>query len=135
MAEARSWKEVPWLHQGRTRQGVDCAGLIIVVAKALSLANYDTTDYQRRSHGRAFLQHFKDNMNQKPLLDAQPGDVILFRDRQFPCHCAIVAEANGQLTIIHGHVKSRKVVETRLDEGDWFERRVACFEFEDLEDG
>jgi cell wall-associated NlpC family hydrolase len=33
VSAARSWLGVPWRHQGRTRQGVDCAGLVVLVGR------------------------------------------------------------------------------------------------------
>lgn len=129
VAEARGWLGVPWKHQGRTRRGIDCAGLVILVGKALGVVDYDTTNYQRRTHSHDFLKHFRKNMKQKPITEAVPGDVILFRDKQFPCHSSIVAEIGGAMTIIHAHALRRKVIEERMDQGQWLERRVACFEY------
>jgi cell wall-associated NlpC family hydrolase len=43
IAAARSWLGVPWRHQGRTRQGVDCAGLVVLVGRGLGLDDYDTS--------------------------------------------------------------------------------------------
>jgi hypothetical protein len=59
IAAARSWLGVPWGHQGRTRQGVDCAGLVVLVGRGLGLADYDTTAYGRRLEGQGFVQHFR----------------------------------------------------------------------------
>lgn len=132
--EARKWLGVKWRHQGRTKLGIDCAGLIILVGKSLGLADYDTVNYQRRTHGTNFLNHFKMNMTQKPILDAEPGDVLLFRDNQFPCHSTIVSEIGGVQTIIHAHAFRRKVLEERLDQGDWMNLRVACFKYMGLDD-
>ena len=38
VAAARTWLGVPWRHQGRTRQGVDCAGLVVLVGRGLGPA-------------------------------------------------------------------------------------------------
>ena len=134
VAEARSWLDVPWQHQGRTRLGVDCAGLIVLVAKALGFSQYDSTSYQRRALGRDFMTHFRANMAQRPVADARPGDVLLFRDSAFPCHVTILAERGGVPTLIHAHAQRRRVVEEPLEQGDWMDRRVACFGFRELED-
>ena len=136
IAEARRWLDVPWKHQGRTRGGIDCAGLVILVGKTLGVVDYDTTNYQRRTHGHDFLNHFRKNMKEKPVINAIPGDVLLFRDKQFPCHSTIVGLTNdgSALTIIHAHALRRKVIEERLDQGDWMNLRVACFEYIGLED-
>lgn len=34
---ARSYIGVPWVHQGRTRRGLDCIGLVVVSARACGL--------------------------------------------------------------------------------------------------
>lgn len=132
VAEARTWLGTPWKHQGRTRLGVDCAGLIIVIAKALDLSDYDTTGYGRSPVPREFMREFEATMNRKPVGDTLPGDVLLFRDRQHTCHSALVADKGGSLTIIHAYASRRRVVEDRLDQGDWLARRSACFEFRGL---
>lgn len=134
ITEARKWLGVRWRHQGRTRLGIDCAGLVILVGKALGVVDYDTTNYQRRTHGTSFLQHFRMNMEEKAIVDVRPGDVLLFRDNQFPCHSTIVGEIGGALTIIHAHALLKKVLEERLDQADWMERRVACFEYRGIKD-
>lgn len=36
-AEFRGWLGVPWVHQGRTRHGIDCAGLIVCALGNLGL--------------------------------------------------------------------------------------------------
>lgn len=131
---ARGYLGTPWLHQGRTRLGVDCAGLVIVVARDLELSNYDTIDYQRRTTGQEFLRHFQANMRRLPIQDARPGDVMLFRDKQYPCHSTILGEKDGCTTIIHAHALRRKVVEDYLHQGDWQQRRVAAFRFHGIEE-
>lgn len=114
--------------------GIDCAGLVVKVGEELGLMAYDTTDYQRRVQGPGFLRHFRACMIEKAVGDAKPGDVMLFRDRQFPCHSTILGEKKGRLTIIHAHALHRKVVEEELEQGDWMQRRVACFSFPDVEE-
>ncbi len=132
VAEARSWLGAPWLHQGRTRRGIDCAGLITTVGKDLGLMTYDTLNYGRRTQGTAFLKHFQVQLDQKGLDEALPGDILLFRDGSFPCHASIVGERTGGHTIIHAHALMRKVVEDYLHQSDWLDRRVACFEYRGL---
>lgn len=132
---ARTWLDVPWTHQGRTRHGIDCAGLVIMVAHGLGLTDYvDNTAYQRRTSGYDFLLPFRENMVAQPVLAARPGDVLLFRDGAYPCHSALVAGDEGALTIVHAYARRRRVVEERLDQGDWLRRRVACFSFRGVGD-
>ncbi len=127
--EARSWIGVKWRHQGRTRQGIDCAGLIIKVAHGVGLSAFDYTSYQARPKGLEFLNIFRTHMDEKNVLDALPGDVLLFRDGPYLCHSAIVAELNNTPSIIHAYAITKKVVEERLNQGDWLSRRVTCFSY------
>lgn len=135
VAEAREWLGVRWQHQGRTRlHGIDCAGLVILVGNSLGLTDFDSTNYQRRTTGTKFMEPFKANMRWKPIPDAQPGDVLLFMTKLYPCHSAIVGERGGAMTIIHAHALRRKVIEERIDQGDWTKRWVACFEYIGVEE-
>lgn len=43
-AEFRTWLGVPWVHQGRTPHGVDCAGLIVCALQKLGLMPRDFPD-------------------------------------------------------------------------------------------
>jgi hypothetical protein len=80
VAVARTLLGVPCRHQGRTRQGVDCAGLVVLVGRGLGLADYDTTAYGRRPEGQGFVQHFRTAMDGLPLPKAGAGDVLVFAD-------------------------------------------------------
>ena len=116
--EARTWLGVRFRHQGRNRQGVDCAGLVIVIANQLGLTDFETKNYSRRTTGDPFVMHFHAaGMVEVPLSDIRPGDVVLTEDQHFPCHCGFVGEDRFGLTFIHAHGRRRKVVEQPL--ADW----------------
>lgn len=132
--EARSYLGTKWVHQGRTRQGVDCAGLVVRVGNGLGLIQYDRSDYQRNPNGSAFLHYFKDGGGvQKPILEAKPGDILVLREGAYPCHTALVGEKSTGLTIIHAFVTRKAVVEEPLV-GAWLAKRVACFQYPGVED-
>ena len=133
---ARQYIGVPWRHQGRQdKLGIDCAGIIVMVAKSLGYFVYDKVNYARRPNGFSFMQAFKDNMKQKPLTEMKIGDVLTFRENNYPCHCGIIGEDNeGNLTLIHAYAVKKKVWEELLEEGDWMKKRVACFEFYGVDD-
>src|SRR4051812_45789055 len=91
IAEARTWDGVRWVHQGRTRHGVDCVGLIVNVCWKLGITDYDFKSYGRVPIGQNFMTHFIEGGGTRILLpDAQPADLMLFRDAVFPCHCGIL---------------------------------------------
>jgi cell wall-associated NlpC family hydrolase len=126
--EARRWLGVPWRHQGRTRAGVDCAGLVVMVAHALGLSRYDFRGYGRRAHGQAFVEHFQASMDPLRVAEAQPGDVLVFADQAYPCHCGFLTEKFEQPHLLHAHVTRRKVIEEPYI-GEWPEKVKFAFRF------
>jgi cell wall-associated NlpC family hydrolase len=128
VAEARGWLGVPWRHQGRSRAGVDCAGLVTLVAKALGLADYDTTGYGRRAQGQVFVEHFRANMEGVPIPEARPGDVLVFADHAYPCHCGFRTERPGRPHLLHAHATRRRVIEEPYA-GEWPAKVKFAFRF------
>lgn len=107
--EARKWLETRWVHQGRSRNGVDCAGLVVLVGQALGLRAEDMLGYRRSPDGHAFREHIVNQTTFEPV--PRPGLIGLFRETRFPTHCGIFGERDGQLTLIHAHMPYGKVVE------------------------
>ncbi|MFN4282368.1 MAG: C40 family peptidase [Alphaproteobacteria bacterium] len=128
VAEARSWLGVPWRHQGRSRAGIDCVGLVVQVARALDLADYDHTAYGRRAQGQGFVEHFRANMDGIAISAAQPGDVLVFADQAYPCHCGFLSERLGHAHLIHAHALRRKVIEEPYA-GEWLAKIKFAFRF------
>lgn len=134
VAEARSWLGVPWRHQGRTRQGVDCAGLPILVAQALELSSYNPMDYPRRPDG-TFVLHFRKELDFVKPADVQDGDVLVFAESGHPCHCGIRVTLYGQPAIVHAHAKRRQVIEESLENAkSVIGKPIFCFSYRGLED-
>jgi cell wall-associated NlpC family hydrolase len=111
--EARGWVGVPFRHQGRTRRGVDCAGLVIEVARALGLADCNIRDYRRTAAGYDFTDVFDTYMNKIPLDARQAGDVILFRFGRFDCHCGIITDA-ARCGVVHAYQPAGVVLDEHL---------------------
>lgn len=115
---ARSWLGTPWQHQQRAKGlAVDCAGLIIGVARELGLvdAEFDVNGYGRRPSGELIdlCAHYLDPVAQA---DLQPGDVVVVSIYREPQHMGIAADyAHGGLSLIHAASKPvPQVIETRL---------------------
>lgn len=112
VAEARRWIGTPFHHQGRLLGvGVDCAGLVIGVAKALGLATdyQDCTDYSRQPDGemtRLLVAH----LDRVRFTDRRGGDVVHVAWSMIPQHVGILTNAG---TLIHAYGE-RGVVETTL---------------------
>jgi cell wall-associated NlpC family hydrolase len=126
VAEARSWTGVQWLHQGRNRNGIDCVGLIVVVRRELGIGDYDVKGYPREPDG-TFLSHFfKAGFTRVGILQAQPADVLLFKEAIAPCHMGIITARNGDvLHMIHAFATRRKVIEEPVTH-DWQRKWVAA---------
>lgn len=132
IAAAREYIGTPFRHQGRTKSGIDCVGLIILAAKARGLAeaDFDFNGYARRPpHGLAFIELFKSKLQQKSNMDVAPGDVVIFKESRFPCHCGITAWKDGVLSMIHAYAPYKMVVEDYFVQGGWPEKHVATFAF------
>lgn len=132
VASARSWMGVRWKHQGRSRAGIDCAGLIIKVAHALEVTDFDSTNYGRQPDGKTLLELFDEHLVRKATRTPEPGDAGLFRESVHPLHCAIFSWRRGRLHLVHGHATRRKVVEEPFDH-EWPERLIYVHEFPGVE--
>lgn len=114
---ARSWIGAPWAHQGRSRGGVDCAGLVICVARSLGLvpAAFDVQGYARLPDGRTLIEQCDAHMNPVAQNEMQPGDVVVARFDSAAQHFGIAAPyRHGGLSIIHAAARYGAVIETRL---------------------
>lgn len=126
--EARSWLGVRWVHQARSRAGVDCVGLVIRVAHALGLSTYDTADYSRQPDPVRMRALLAEHLEPIAIAKAQIGDVLLMRFDIEPQHVAIVTD----IGIIHAYAQARRVVEHRVDD-QWQSRIVGAYQFRGIE--
>lgn len=122
VAEARAWLDTPYHHQARLRGvGVDCAGLVIGVARALGVVPpaFDVGGYARTPDGTSLLAECDRFMQRIPVAQIQPGHVLVLRFQLDPQHMAIVGDyLHGGLSMIHalGTVDGKgKVIEQRLN--------------------
>lgn len=130
VARARDWIGVPWRHQGRSRQsGVDCVGLIVVVAGALDLPLEDMTDYQRQSDGVMLLQELHRRFEVIPISHFKIGDIGVFQEGGFPLHVGFLNPDCRGGTVIHAHARRRQVLEENLPA---YGQPVAVFRFREV---
>jgi NlpC/P60 family putative phage cell wall peptidase len=124
---ARSWLGTPFHHQGRVRGvGVDCAGVIVGVARELGLSEVDATGYGHRPDSRELERLCHAHMTPVAIEAAQPGDVLLLTIEGLPQHLAFLTELGGERAMLHAYAPARRVVEHRID-AVWAERIVAAF--------
>jgi hypothetical protein len=114
IATAREWVGVPWVHQGRSRDGVDCIGLLIVVCLPLGLmsAGERWTQYRRTPSGRELVAVLDARLERSSSME--PGCVMLIRGAVEPQHVAFCA---GE-SMIHAWARAPRrprVVQHRID--------------------
>lgn len=124
---ARAVIGVPFRHQGRSLSGLDCAGLIVHVARSFGLECIDGEAYSRHPSGGML----EATLDSQPCLvrvsEKQPGDVLLMRFAKDPQHLGIFT---GD-TLIHSYEKVGKVCEHRIDEA-WARRIVRVYRFKEM---
>jgi cell wall-associated NlpC family hydrolase len=125
--EARKWIGVRWVHQGRSREGIDCAGLAIEVLKITHGSSFDKSDYPRIASDESMAQLCDGMLERIDRSQMSPGDVAVF---QFgpQRHMAILGDYfAGGLSLIHAYALApRKVVEVRFDE-KWMSRLLGAW--------
>jgi cell wall-associated NlpC family hydrolase len=113
ITESRTYIGVPWVHQGRSRDGVDCLGLAILVAQSVRGYQFDMRDYAAQASDETMQEMCAKHM--EPA-DLAPGNVVVIRF-QNQRHMGIIGDypIEGQISLIHANSKVGKVVEHRLD--------------------
>lgn len=117
---AREWIGVPFAHQGRSRRGVDCVGLVAVCCAAIpEFAHHcahDLEGYVQNPHGGT-LERAMEKAFGAPVQEREPGLVALMAFPGVPRHVGILAGyKHGGLSLIHAINKDKKrVVEHRID--------------------
>jgi cell wall-associated NlpC family hydrolase len=119
---ARSWVGVPFQHCGRNRNGVDCVGLILVVARELGISQYETRPYSRQVNSNEMRRELERLC--EPIPELEPGAILFLRIRKHPTHLAIYT---GN-TIIHAYEPPKSVVETTYS-GYWEERLEGAYKW------
>lgn len=104
VAEARSWLDTPYLHQHRAKgHGVDCAGLVIGVARNLELVteDFDVNGYERTPDGEQLLALCDRFMSRIRMTELKPGHVLVYSFEKSPQHLGVVGDyLHGGLSLI-----------------------------------
>ena len=135
LAEAMGWLGTAYQHQASVKgAGCDCLGLVRGVWRGLYGDEPEAVEPYRADWAEVcgeerLLAAARRWLVEKPLADAAPGDVLLFRMMPEAAvkHCAILSRARPTPRIVHAYW-GRAVVESWL--GDWWRARlVAAFGF------
>ena len=125
---ARRCLETKFVHQGRIPGlALDCAGLVVSVAKEIGADYIDRPGYSRNPSGGLLESALDDQPCLERVTDRQPGDVLLMRFSGEPQHLAIFTGEN----IIHSYAQAGKVCEHILDDV-WANRIVRTYRFKGL---
>ena len=111
VTEARRWLGVPYVHQGRTRYGVDCIGLVICVRHAVEAwpaALREVRNYARRPADALLVDRIAAHCQR--IEAPEDGCVILVRwpNHAHATHTALYAGGH----LIHAYQFAGRVVET-----------------------
>ena len=115
---ARALIGTPFHHQGRVPGvGVDCAGVPILVARALGLTapDFDVNGYSAAPDGSTLQAYCDAHLD--PAADPQLGGVVLVAWKDGPPqHLGVVVPyLHGGLAMVHAESRRhRRVIETRL---------------------
>lgn len=135
IAEARKWDGTKFRHQGRGPEGIDCAGILVNVGRALGKDVKDDLTYARIPDTAKLKKVLLENLRQKPLNERKPGDVLLFKDRFRRGHMYHLGILTSAATFIHAYsgMGVNAVVEIPLSP-DWEAAIVGVFEYPEVED-
>lgn len=135
VSTARDWVGVPFLHQGRSRNGVDCAGLVIAVANELGLdviAGYvDRADYPRDPSNDNMMRLLRKHLSIVRSGEPQAGDVLHFSFRILPQHVAIYT--GGDNRMVHSFNSGKHQVIENGFVGPWPRRLRTIYRFKGVE--
>lgn len=138
---AQSLVDVPWVHQGRTANGIDCVGLVLWSLGRAGWTPKDAqvlewTDYTRRASDEHVLAWARaESVRELALVDeCEVGDVLVIRYEgdQHAQHVGILTRKRGDgvLFWVHASSEEGRVIEHRLSP-QWRARFVAGFRFVD----
>lgn len=132
VAAARGLLGVPWRHQGRDRDGVDCVGLVMAVGRAIGEGNdwpeLPYVTFPPEQQVRAVLDTYLCRLGGEP----EPGDVALIRWRRTANHLAIVTDGAEPYGLLHAYRMIGRVCEHRADDY-WRDRIVALYGFRSVD--
>lgn len=134
---ARAYVDTPFVHQGRTRRGIDCIGLVWNVARDCGYDFEMINAYSASPSGTKVIADANKALIQPERQgwdNLKPGDIMIVWgwQRNVPQHFAFVGEMGGALTMIHAFAKAGKVIEHRLIPF-WKERFMGNWQFPDTE--
>jgi cell wall-associated NlpC family hydrolase len=140
VALARFYIDTPFYHAGRSHHGLDCIGLLAVVAHELAITDFDDVnysalgppaDYLTAVLGRYARVLARCGKEDAPLAELEPGDLVQFDIAGVPSHCGVYArDERGGPTVIHAYQAAGRVLEHPFDR-HWQRRLWAAYRVEE----
>ncbi len=122
---ARTLIGTPYHHQGRLPGvGLDCIGLMVMLAKFIGLPPNDETGYGRIPDGQSIHRGLTRDMVTIRPVEVQPGDVLTFWIRRpgLVQHVGLATDVG----LIHTWTDVHKVAEHSMD-ARWQKHLAGCF--------
>lgn len=124
---ARSFKGTPYKHQGRSVNGIDCVGILVLLGNELDVYHESERRYSRNPKSFGIKQEMEKILVKIDKKDIKYGDILLFRMITDPQHVGVVTEYSEQsFGIVHCYQSVGKVVEHRLND-KWIDRIVQAY--------
>lgn len=132
---ARDWLGTPYVHQTSCKEaGCDCLGLLLGLWREFHgslpapVPAY-TCDWSETSGEERLLDAARAHLTEKPLSDAAPGDILIFRMRtgSVAKHVGLQTQVDPSARFLHAY-SGRGVTEGALTP-PWAKRVVARFAF------
>ena len=123
---AREQLDIPYLHQGRNINGIDCVGLIYRVGLLCGYKIEYPQGYEQVPNPEFLYEGLEANLvrvddHRKP----SPGGILVIRFGVDPQHLAIFTGS----TIIHAYERAGKVVEQNYSDV-WKKRTLRAYSYE-----
>ena len=133
LAECKEWMDVPFIHQGRSKVGCDCGGLVqcVGVGAGCDAGDLPEVPTYGRDPDDTMEKLLNKYLNKKPITQRKPASLLFFGFGKKAQHIGILSE-NCQ-TFYHGFEKEGKVVETRLDQR-WLKRLRGVYDYKEVID-
>ncbi len=128
---ARQYIGVKFQHLGRqrtSREGIDCAGLLILTINDIGIRNdllkiNNYSIFPKPTMMRTYLQKYCDIISFNSIKD---GDIMYMTFIDYPQHLAFKSTMNNIAYMIHSYSTIGKVVEHRLNQ-KWINRIAECY--------
>lgn len=117
---ARSYKGVKYRHRGRSRNGLDCAGLLVLAYRDCGVETSDFILYGRTPFKDGIVNHTIAALGEPLPMPTQleDGDVLILRFDRDPHHMGIVA------LVMYGDIPAFNIIHAEGHTGRVLEQRI-----------